>query len=106
MGVYKYKQSIIVRNDLKMPKGKLAAQVAHASMGALLNYVASIDNSYNYKGEKIFNYRLNVPALVHEWLQGDFAKIVLKCETVVDLFDLMRKAVALKIPWKLITDNG
>lgn len=31
-----YKQVILVRTDLKLPKGKLASQVAHASTEALL----------------------------------------------------------------------
>ena len=32
----KVKQVIVVRKDLKMPKGKIGAQVAHASLGSLL----------------------------------------------------------------------
>ena len=31
-----YKQAILVRNDLKLPKGKMAAQAAHASVEAVL----------------------------------------------------------------------
>ena len=30
------KQVIIIRNELKMPKGKLAAQASHASLDAAL----------------------------------------------------------------------
>lgn len=32
MGVYPVKQLIIVRKDLKMKKGKIAAQACHASI--------------------------------------------------------------------------
>ena len=32
----KYKQVILVRDDLKLPKGKLAVQVAHASLDAAM----------------------------------------------------------------------
>jgi len=31
-----YKQVILVRMDLKLPKGKLSVQVAHASSSALI----------------------------------------------------------------------
>jgi len=112
MGVYKYKQSIIVRGDLNMPKGKMAAQVAHASMGAILNYATYqyFDNSnviYDANDRKAYHiYKMEAPVPVHEWLSGDFAKIVLKCQTLDDLFALEEKAKTKNIPFKLIKDNG
>ena len=38
------KQIIIVRKDLNMSKGKMAAQVAHASMAFLTNAIKNCSN--------------------------------------------------------------
>ena len=65
MGVYAVKQLIIIRKDLGMNKGKLAAQAAHASMGALLKAFEEDKNG------RELNYE-NYPD-VKEWLQGSFA---------------------------------
>jgi PTH2 family peptidyl-tRNA hydrolase len=107
MGVYKYKQSIIVRDDLKMPKGKMAAQVAHASMGAVLTFAKHTGGECGLDKEKaVFHYELDVPLPIHRWLSGDFAKIVLKCPKLDDLIMLAEKAKVLNIPYKLIKDNA
>jgi peptidyl-tRNA hydrolase, PTH2 family len=107
MGAYKYKQSIIVRADLNMPKGKMAAQVAHASMGAILTYLKSKNEILaKFTEGPRYLYQLDVPAPVHEWLSGDFAKIILKCQTVDELLELEEKAKVQGIPYKLIIDNG
>lgn len=49
-----YKQVILVRQDLKMPKGKMAAQVSHASVDATLKSKSGIVNEWrNYGAKKI-----------------------------------------------------
>jgi len=106
MGVYKYKQSIIVRGDLNMPKGKMAAQVAHASMGAILMYAKDMGEVTGTEEKPGHLYQMHVPTPVHEWLSGDFAKIVLKCQSVDDLLALEEQAKAKGVPYKLIKDNG
>ena len=109
MSVYKYKQSIIVRSDLNMPKGKMAAQVAHASMGAILRF-AHCSNTMFYtsdlNGPCSYIYQMCVPKPVHEWLSGDFAKIVLKCQGLDAIFVLEEKVKSSGIPYKIIQDNG
>ena len=63
-----YKQVILVRTDLKLPKGKMAAQVAHASVDCVLK-------SYRSK--------------VMRWKRIGLKKIVLKVSRV--FFDILCK---------------
>ena len=49
-----YKQVILVRQDLKLPKGKLAAQAAHASLEAAFNSDKEIVKEWRDEGaEKV-----------------------------------------------------
>jgi peptidyl-tRNA hydrolase, PTH2 family len=79
------KQVIIVRTDLKLPKGKLAAQVAHASIDAALR--GSRDK-------------------LEDWRRQGMKKIVLKVENLSGLEDLQQKARAAKLSNSMITDAG
>ena len=47
-----FKQVILVRADLKMPKGKLAVQVAHASVEAALGSSQEKVNAWKRNGMK------------------------------------------------------
>lgn len=70
------KQVLIVRLDLKLGRGKLAAQCAHASLQAYLNAV-----------------RKNEVA-VNEWLSSGAQKVVLKTEnekSLLLLFEQLKK---------------
>ena len=82
------KQVIIVRTDIEMGKGKLAAQVAHAS---LMSY---------FEVEKIDK---NV---AKEWLDTGEKKIVLKVDTEEDLKKLFNAFKYKKIPAALASDAG
>lgn len=98
----KTKQIIVVREDLKMPKGKLAAQVSHASLGSLL----SLSEKQNNKSFKriIFEFSENSP--LDNWLNGIFTKIVLKCNSEEELKKLKFDANEIGLPHALIKDNG
>jgi len=79
------KQVILVRHDLKLPKGKLATQVAHASVEAILR---------------------SHPDLVEDWRLQGMKKIVLKVKDRTELFAYKRKAEDANLVVALISDAG
>jgi len=70
------KQAIIVRKDLNMRKGKLAAQVAHASMNIFLNKAVTTSS----------NLIVGISKDTKEWLETSYTKIVLGCNSLEDLY--------------------
>lgn len=79
------KQSIVVRRDLGMGRGKTAAQAAHASLEAYLD-----------AGEDAGK----------EWRGGGMKKIVLAVDSEDELLDLKEEARIEGLPHALITDAG
>ena len=82
------KQVIVARADLKMGKGKLAAQVAHASLAAA--------EEARSRREPWFT----------EWRSQGQKKIVVKVQGEDELRELLKKARAKKLPAALIEDAG
>ena len=82
------KQAIVVRTDLGMGKGKLAAQVAHASLSAA--------EAAQERRQKWFD----------AWKQGGQAKIVLKVGSELELREVFQKAKTAGLPTSLIEDRG
>ncbi len=79
------KQVIVVRADLKLPKGKLAAQAAHASVEAVLR-------SSEQK--------------VNEWHSQGMKKIIVKVDGEKQLLEYQQKAKAKGLVAAVITDAG
>ena len=97
------KQVIVVRKDLKMRKGKLAAQVAHASMKVFLDMMSKekLEN-----GMQKWSLLLNDEEDIYQWLCGLFTKIVVGVDSKADLLDLYVGAILAKIPCALVEDAG
>lgn len=81
----KYKQVILVRHDLNLPKGKLAAQVAHASLDAA------------FKSDK---------DAVEKWKKQGGKKVVLNVADEKELFLCMSQLENEGIKVALIKDAG
>lgn len=94
------KQVIVVRKDLNMRKGKLAAQVAHASMKVILNQAI-----VNILKTKYTIHLMNGSAL-YDWLNNLFTKVVVSCNSEEELLELHKKAKEENILCCLIQDSG
>ncbi|MFS7897742.1 putative aminoacyl-tRNA hydrolase [Helianthus anomalus] len=83
-----FKMVLVVRNDLKMGKGKIAAQCSHATLGL-------------YK--KILH---RAPKALSRWEMCGQVKVVVKIESEDDMFELQKRAKSLSIPTHIVIDAG
>jgi len=95
------KQVILYRRDLKMRKGKIAAQVAHASMKVLLNRAAP-----RSPGDDPLSITLTMTPDMASWVRGRFAKVVLSVEDEDALLAAYSEAQQRGLPCAIITDSG
>lgn len=84
-----YKQAIVIRSDLKLPKGKLAVQVAHASVENVIKLLN--------KGEY---------SLVKDWRDEGMKKVVLKVDSFDELIKKFNEAKSRGFLVSLIKDAG
>ena len=100
------KQVIVVRKDLKMPRGKIAAQASHASVGALLQsmFRKRLEES-DFDGFQI-NKTSIVDDATKDWLTGEFTKICVYVESEQELMNIYKRAEESGLNVCLITDNG
>jgi PTH2 family peptidyl-tRNA hydrolase len=63
---FRYKQCLIIRNDVKMSCGKRCAQAAHASVGAYNNADKSLQKAWLSEGQKKVVLRSNDERTLYE----------------------------------------
>jgi len=95
-----YKQVLLYRRDLKMRKGKIAAQCAHASVGVLLRPAL--------RASAPGTDPLPVPLgpVTEAWLRYGQAKIVLSVDDEEALLKAHALALEAGLPTIVITDAG
>ena len=79
------KQVIVVDESLRLPRGKLAAQVGHAAVSAFIGAN---------------------PVSQQQWLDAGMPKVVLRAASEEQLLDLHHKARAAGISSYLVRDAG
>jgi peptidyl-tRNA hydrolase len=79
------KQVIVVDESLRLPRGKLAAQAAHASVSAFL---------------------AAAPEARRAWLAEGMPKVVLACASEAELAGIHDRAAAAGLPVERILDAG
>lgn len=94
------KQVIVMRKDLGMRKGKMVAQGAHASLGAVL-----IHGSIATKLSHLI-YLLFIKSELRSWLLGSFRKICVSVDSEAELLEIHNRAKEVGLINCLITDNG
>ena len=88
MSSIEIKQAIVVRTDLEMGKGKIAVQVAHASLSSA-EIVKKHDNS-----------------LFKKWALNGQAKVALKVQSLDELLEIQKNVKKKGIFCYLVQDKG
>jgi len=99
------KQVIVIRKDLNMRKGKIAAQVAHAAMKVFFDRMKFVD--VGPRDTPI--YTAYIPAInetERKWMIGSFTKVVVSVNSEEEIYDLAKRASDLGIRHAVIVDSG
>jgi len=99
------KQVIAVRTDLKLRKGQMCAQVAHASMKVIL------DRLEHDERERCFSLHChedwgNYYEAVYPWLTGTFTKVVVRCGSEGEIRALAAQAAQTRVPFAIVQESG
>ncbi|MEM2485789.1 MAG: peptidyl-tRNA hydrolase Pth2 [Candidatus Bathyarchaeia archaeon] len=88
MAEFKFKQVLVFRSDLKMSKGKIAAQAGHAA-------VSSAEEA-----------RIRYEEWWKAWILEGQCKIAVKVKNEEELLKLEKMAEEMELPHALIIDRG
>jgi len=88
MSEFRYKQAIVFRSDLKLSKGKMAAQAGHAAISA------AEEARKKYK------------EWWKAWIEEGQCKIAVKVKSEKELLELEKQAKEQTLPCALIIDRG
>ena len=107
--MYKSKMMIVMRRDLKMRKGKIAAQAGHACIEAVLMALKKEDRlgELEMTAEGMALKTADKPATpLSDWFEYGCAKVCVYVDSEEALMDIAKKAEEKGIIAAVITDAG
>ena len=105
--MYKAKQMIVMRRDLHMRKGKIAAQAAHASVTAVLMAMDREGRQPMTLGDGVGLRPANLPDTpLTQWFSAGMAKVCVYVDSEEALLALDRQAKEAGLICALICDAG
>ncbi len=107
--MYKSKMMIVMRRDLKMRKGKIAAQAGHACIDAILMALNKEGrlNDFEMTSESISLKNTEKPSSpLSDWFMYGCAKVCVYVDSEDALLDIAQKAKEKGIIGSIITDAG
>jgi len=102
------KQVIVIRKDLNMRKGKIAAQVAHAAMKVFFDRMIFTEQLSHNATKKIEVAKIGpITPEMKKWMVGAFTKVVVSVNSEEEIYDLAKRATDLDILLHaVIIDSG
>jgi PTH2 family peptidyl-tRNA hydrolase len=94
------KQTIIIRKDLNLSKGRLVTQGAHASIAFLTDLIKE------YNPLQLTDSQLQLNESQKEWIYGTFYKICVGVDSEKELLDIGYNAVMLGLSVKYIEETN
>ena len=98
---YRSKQMLIVRRDLKMRKGKIAAQASHAAVEAVLKAILN-----EGRAGQLRTTPEGQESPLTDWFRYGMAKICVYVDSEEELLELNRRAGEAGVTTALIRDAG
>ena len=107
--MYKSKMMIVMRRDLQMRKGKIAAQAGHACIDAILMALNKEDRMNDFEmtsGEMVLKDTDKPRTPLSDWFIYGCAKVCVYVDSEEALLDIAQKAKEKGIIVSVITDAG
>ena len=107
--MYRSKMMIVMRRDLKMRKGKIAAQAGHACVDAILMALSKEGrlNDFEMTSDGFVLKNTEKPSTpLSEWFEYGSAKVCVYVDSEEELLSIARKAEERGIIVSVITDAG